>query len=79
MICSQAGFLQLEVISHDEEKGTATVKLSFDQDGASGGEHGSVALATIDMNGVHGLGGMNAQDQAEHLMQQLMDNHALKI
>ncbi len=73
------GFLQLEVISHDEEKGTATVKLSFDQDGASGGEHGSVALATIDMNGVHGLGGMNAQDQAEHLMQQLMDNHALKI
>lgn len=73
------GFLQVEVISHDEEKGTATVKLSIDQDGAAGGEHGSVALATIDMKGVHGIGGMNPQDQAEHLMQQLMDNHALKM
>ena len=73
------GFLQVEVISHDEEKGTAKVRLSIDQDGAAGSEHGSVALATIDMKGVHGIGGMNAQDQADHLMQQLMDNHALKM
>lgn len=73
------GFLQLEVVRHDEEKGTATVKLSIDQDGTAGGEHGSVALATIDMTGVHGLGGMNPQDQAEHLMQQLMDHHAIKM
>lgn len=73
------GFLQVEVISHDEEKGTAKVRLSIDQDGAAGSEHGSVALATIDMKGVHGLGGMNPQDQADHLMQQLMDNHALKM
>ena len=73
------GFLQLEVVSHDEEKGTATVRLSIDQDGTAGSEHGSVPLATIDMNGVHGIGGMNPQDQAEHLMQQLMDNHAIKM
>lgn len=73
------GFLQVEVMSHDEEKGTAKVRLSIDQDGAAGSEHGSVALATIDMKGVHGIGGMNAQDQADHLMQQLMDNHALKM
>ena len=73
------GFLQLEVISHDEDKGTATVKLSVDQDGSAGSEHGSVDLATINMTGVHGLGGMNSQNQADHLMQQLMDNHAIKL
>ena len=73
------GFLQLEVLSHDEEKGTATVRLTIDQDGASGNEHGNVPLATIEMNGVHGLGGLNPQDQADHLMQQLMNNQSIRM
>lgn len=75
------GFLNLEVVkdSVNEEAGTVTVKLTIDQDGTAGHEHGSAALATIEMNGVHGLGGMNPQDQADHLMQQLMDNHSIKL
>ncbi len=75
------GFLNLEVLSHDDDKGTATVKLSIDQDGSEGQAHQSVPLATVDMNGLdlHGFSGMNHDQQVEHLMQQLMQNNEIKL
>ena len=75
------GFLNLEVLSHDDDKGTATVKLSIDQDGSQGQAHQSVPLATVDMNGLdlHGFSGMNHDQQVEHLMQQLMQNNEIKL
>lgn len=75
------GFLNLEVLpdSVNEKDGTVTVKLTIDQDGTAGHDHGSIALATIEMSGVHGLGGLDPQAQADQLMHQLLDNHAIKF
>ena len=71
------GFLNLEVLKHDDEMGTATVKLTIDPDGSAGDVYGSVDLATIDMSGIHALGG--AHDQIENLMQQLIDNSSIRF
>lgn len=71
------GFLNLEVLAHDDEKGTATVKLTIDPDGSAGDVYGSVDLATIDMSGIHAIGG--AHDQVETLMQQLIDNSSIRF
>ena len=71
------GFLNLEVLKHDDEKGTATVKLTIDPDGSAGHVYGSVDLATIDMSGVHALG--DVHDQVGNLMQQLMDHSSIKF
>ena len=73
------GFLNLTVTSYDDGKGTATVSLTIDPDGAAGHEYGAAALATIDMNGVHGPGDLNPMDQAEQLMQQLINTHSIKL
>ena len=73
------GFLNLTVTSYDDDKGTATVSLTIDPDGAAGHEYGAAALATIDMNGVYGPGDLNPMDQAEQLMQQLINTHSIKL
>lgn len=71
------GFLNLDILKQDDEKGTATVKLTIDPDGSAGGDYGSFTLATIDMSGIHSLGG--AHDQVENLLQQLVDNQSIKF
>ena len=53
------GFLNLTMTSYGDDKGTATVSLTIDPDGAAGHEYGAAALVTIDMNGVHGPGDLN--------------------
>lgn len=71
------GFLNLEVLKYDDGKGTATVKMMVDPDGAAGDVYGSVELATIDMSGIHAVGGVH--DQVGNLLQQLIDHSSIKF
>ena len=70
------GYLQFENITGNED-GSTTVTIRIDTDG-HGGDVAPVALATVTMYGLD-LSGVNPTNQAQAILNQLVDNNEIKF